>query len=31
MYNLFENYDIGKLDINRVYRYIDRYTKLDEE
>ena len=31
IYNLFENYDIGKLCINRVYRYIDRYTKLDED
>ena len=23
---LFENYDICKLDINRMYRYIDKYT-----
>ena len=22
---LFENYDIGKLDINRIYRYIEKY------
>ena len=29
--NLFENYDIGKLDINRIYRYIDKYTKLDQD
>lgn len=26
---LFENYDIGKLDINRIYRYIEKYG--DEE
>jgi len=24
---LFENYDISKLDINRIYRYLDKYTK----
>ena len=24
---LFENYEISKLDINRIYRYIDKYTK----
>jgi adenylate kinase family enzyme len=23
----FENYDIGKLDINRIYKYIEKYTK----
>jgi DNA polymerase III delta prime subunit len=23
---LFENYDITKLDINRIYRYLDKYT-----
>jgi DNA polymerase III delta prime subunit len=31
---LFENYEISKLDINRIYRYIDKYTKeniADEE
>jgi hypothetical protein len=30
---LFENYEITKLDINRIYRYLDKYTKenaLDE-
>ena len=27
LYSLFELYDIGKLDINRIYRYIDKYTK----
>jgi len=26
---LFENYDICKLDINRIYRYLDKYTKAD--
>ena len=25
--SLFENYEINKLDINRVYRYLDKYTK----
>jgi hypothetical protein len=25
--NLLENYEIGKLDINRVYRYIEKYIK----
>ena len=25
--NLFENYEIGKLDINRIYRYIEKYIK----
>jgi hypothetical protein len=24
---LFENYDICKLDINRIYRYLEKYTK----
>ena len=24
---LFENYEISKLDINRIYRYIEKYTK----
>jgi len=24
---LFENYEISKLDINRIYRYLDKYTK----
>lgn len=27
--NIFENYDISKLDINRMYRYLDKYTKED--
>jgi DNA polymerase III delta prime subunit len=26
---LFENYDISKLDINRIYRYLDKYIKED--
>jgi adenylate kinase family enzyme len=26
---LFENYEITKLDINRIYRYIDKYIKED--
>ena len=32
IYELFdnENYQINKLDINRVYRYLDSYTKLDD-
>jgi len=25
--SLFENYEIGKLDINRIYRYLEKYTK----
>lgn len=25
--NLLENYEINKLDINRIYRYIEKYTK----
>ena len=24
---LFENYEITKLDINRIYRYLDKFTK----
>ena len=24
---IFENYEINKLDINRIYRYLDKYTK----
>ena len=27
--SLFENYEISKLDINRIYRYIEKYTKED--
>jgi DNA polymerase III delta prime subunit len=29
LYNLFENFEISKLDINRIYRYLDKYTKED--
>ena len=29
--SLFENYEISKLDINRIYRYLDKYTKEDAE
>jgi hypothetical protein len=25
--HLFENYEINKLDIHRIYRYLDKYTK----
>jgi hypothetical protein len=24
---IFENYEINKLDINRIYRYLEKYTK----
>lgn len=27
IYNMFDTYDINKLDINRLYRYIDKYTR----
>ena len=27
IFALFENYEINKLDINRIYRYLDKYTK----
>jgi hypothetical protein len=26
IYTMFESYEIGKLDINRIYRYLDKYT-----
>jgi len=26
---IFENYNITKLDINRIYRYLDKYIKID--
>jgi hypothetical protein len=29
MLNIFENYEISKLDINRIYRYIEKYIKED--
>ena len=31
IYGMFDSYDIGKLDINRIYRYLDKYTKTDSE
>jgi len=31
IFGLFENYEITKLDINRIYRYIDKFTKIDAE
>jgi len=27
--SLLENYEITKLDINRIYRYLEKYTKED--
>ena len=32
IYELFDNdnYQINKLDINRVYRYLDSYTKYND-
>jgi hypothetical protein len=29
IYEELSNYDINKLDINRIYRYLDKYTKKD--
>jgi hypothetical protein len=29
MYEIYETYDISKLDINRIYRYLDKYTNKD--
>jgi hypothetical protein len=29
IYTIFESYDINKLDINRIYRYLDKYTNKD--
>jgi DNA polymerase III delta prime subunit len=29
--SLFENYEISKLDINRIYRYLEKYTEEDAE
>jgi hypothetical protein len=29
MYTMFEPYEINKLDINRIYRYLDKYTNRD--
>jgi hypothetical protein len=32
IYEIFDNdnYDINKLDINRIYRYLDAYTKIED-
>lgn len=30
IYQMFETHDIGKLDINRIYRYIDKYTCVED-
>jgi hypothetical protein len=27
IYNMLESYEITKLDINRIYRYLDKYTQ----
>ena len=27
IYEEMQNYDIGKLDVNRIYRYLDKYIK----
>jgi len=27
IYSMFENYEVTKLDINRIYRYLDKYTQ----
>ena len=27
---LFENYEISKLDINRIYRFIDKYSNYND-
>ncbi len=29
IYSMFESHDIGRLDINRIYRYLDKYTLKD--
>ena len=29
IYELFENYDINKLDINRIYRYLDKNYDIE--
>jgi DNA polymerase III delta prime subunit len=31
IYELLENFDIGKLDINRIYRYLSKYTTRNTE
>jgi hypothetical protein len=27
IYSMLENYEVTKLDINRIYRYLDKYTQ----
>ena len=27
IYSMLENYEVSKLDINRMYRYLDKYTQ----
>ena len=29
IYIILENYEINKLDINRIYRYLDKYSHKD--
>ena len=29
VYNLLSDYEINKLDVNRIYRYLDKYTKQE--
>lgn len=31
IYTIFDTYDISKLDINRIYRYIDKYVKNSDD
>ena len=29
IYELFENYEVNKLDVNRIYRYLDKYDNVE--
>lgn len=29
IYEMLDNYDIGKLDISRIFRYLDKYMGLE--
>ena len=31
IYNYFEKYEISKLDINRLYRYIDKFQNVNSQ
>ena len=31
VYKKVEDFEISKLDVNRIYRYLDKYTKDDSE